>query len=223
MRWYGVIDSVQEVTTFYSQDEVFVFIAHGRAILADNRILLLLKQLTSVLLFPDHVSDDLLVARFKNGKVLKYDLNGFGFGGGPFVYRGEIYWSRGRETGDSGPSLWRWDDSKLVPLSDREALVMGYDEIKDLDTMTRSEGWKQQRFQAGWDRPEVTMPLRSGYVRVYAEKQSLANGRNDRVRVMLAELGNSNSPEVLIDVAEGYQQISRVEYLKLKSQKSNSN
>jgi hypothetical protein len=163
------------------------------------------------------------VARFKDGEVLKYDLTGFGIGGAPFVYHDEVYWRRGREHGDNGPSLWRWNDSKFVRLSEREASLLDHNKIKDIDTTTRPGGWNQQTFQTGWDHPEVTIRLRNGSVRVYAEKQSLTNGRNDRVRVMLAEHGNTNSAKILIDVVEGYKKISKAEYLKLRLQKSDGN
>ena len=217
-RWYGVIDSVQGVTILYSKDAMFAYISHGRSILTDRRWRLMAKSLASMLQFPEHVSEDLLVVHLEKGMLAKHDLRDFGFGGGPFVYHGEVYWGRGSERVGYGPTIWRWDGSQFIPLSDSEVSLFNAEKIKDVDATTRAEGWYAKAFKVSWSKPEVTVQLLSGNFRIYAVVQPLANGRNERIRIMLKELGSSNAPETLIDVVEGYQKINREEYMLLKGQ-----
>ena len=216
-RWYGAIEVVQTASVLNSKDDLFVFINHDKAVLTETRFYLLAKQVTSVLSFPEHVSDDLLVVHLKDGKVSKYDLTDFGSGGSSFVYHGDIYWSRGHERGDTGPTKWKWDGSKFSALSEAEASLLDYNHIKDIDEAAKKEGWDEKKFTLGYRDPEVTVRLRNGEVKVYGES---VNGRNPRERVVLVQSGNPNAPETLIDIAKGYQAISKEDYLKLKEQKA---
>jgi hypothetical protein len=214
-RWYGVIDAIQGVNVLYSDNEIFVFVGHGKAVLAGARIRLIAEDLTSVLHIPDHVGDDLLVAHFKDGKLSTNDLKGFGYFGAPFAYQGQGYWYLGIS------NIWKLDGSNVISLSMAEtALLVG--QIKDIDTVTRAEGWDRNFFHTSWEKPEAIIHLRSGDVKVYADVQPLANGRNYRVRVMLAQIGKTNPPETLIDIVEGYQKISKEKHLKLKAQKKSN-
>jgi hypothetical protein len=219
-RWYGEIEVVQEVSVLNSKEELFVFINHNKAVLGERTIILLAKNLTSTFLFPEHVSDDLLVVHLKNGNVSKYDLKGFGSGGSPFVYQGNIYWMRGSERLNTEPTMWRWNGSKFVALSEAEASLLDYNHIKDIDKATKQEGWNQSSFNLGFRVPEMTVHLQNSEVKVYGESQLQVNGKSARDRVLLVQSGKTNAPEMLIDIVKGYQGISKEEYLKLKEHKA---
>lgn len=212
-RWYAVIDVVQTITVLNSRDDLFVFIEHDEAVLTDTRFRLLAKQVTSVPNIPEHVSDDLLVVRMKDGKLSKYDLKGFGSGGSSFVHHGDVYWSRGRERGDTGPTKWKWDGSKFPSLPEAEAALVDYNHLKNVDESTKNEGWNQASFKIGDREAEVTIRLRNENVKVYGESE---NGTSPRERVFLVRSVNTNAPEILIDIVKGYREISKEQYFKLR-------
>jgi hypothetical protein len=220
-RWYGVIDTIQGVTIFYSKSEMFVFIGHSKAVLADSRFKIIGKQLTSGLLIPNHVSDDMMAAHFKNGKTSTFDLKGIGYSGSAFVYRGDFYCYWGGELARN--STWKWNGSNFTMLSSNEVTALDHQidqKFKYVSESTRAEGWNEKYFQAGWKEPGAIIPLESGEVKVYADIHPMSHKRNDRARIMLVQSGNTNSPEMVIDVVEGYQGISKEEYLELKAQKN---
>jgi hypothetical protein len=216
-RWYGAIDVVQTITVLSSKDDLFVFVNHNTAVLVDTRFDLLAKQVTSVLNFPEHVSDDLLVVEVRDGSVLKHDLKGFGSGGSAFVYKGDIYWSRGRERNDKGPIKWKWNGSRFAALNVTEASLLDYNHITDIDAATKKEGWNQYSLTSGYRDSEVTVPLRDGDVKVYVESE---DGRNPRERVLLVQNTNASVPQTLIDIPKGYRAIGKDEYFRLKDQKT---
>jgi len=210
-HWYGVIDAIQGVTIFYSKNEMFIFIGHSKAVLEGRRLNLIMNEELSGLLFPDHVRDDLLVAHLKDGKLLKSDLKGFGYFGTPFACQGQAYWYLGIS------NIYRLHDSNVVPLSHDETSLLD-SQITSLGESSRAAGWKDKFFHVEASVPEVTVRMQSEEVRVYADVQALANGRNQRVRVMLARSGTTNATDTLIDVVQGYQRIKKEEYIKVKSQ-----
>ncbi len=222
-RWYGEIEVVQRISVLNSKEELFIFINHNKAVLAETRAKLLAKHLTSMFLFPEHVSDDMLVVHLKNGKVSKYELKGFGSGGTAFVHQGNIYWMRGSESLDTEPTIWRWNGSKFVALSEAEASLLDFHHIKDIDEITKQEGWNQNSFGLGDRVPEVTVHLQNADVKVYGESQLQVKGKSTRDRVLLVQSGKTNVPEMVIDIAKGYQKISKEEYLKLEEQKTVGN
>jgi hypothetical protein len=209
---YRVTDAIQAVTVFYSKDEMLVFIGHSKAILAGRRIDIIRKQITSGLLVPEHVSDDLLVAHLKDGVISKNDLRGFGFFGTPLAHRGHAYWYVGVS------NIWEVNDSNLVALSPTETSTLD-GRFNTIGESNRTEGWNKKNFQPGWKNPEVIIPLQGEEVKVYADVNPIRNGQNHRVRIMVAQIGKTNMPETVIDIVEGYQKISKAEYSKLITQK----
>jgi hypothetical protein len=213
-----MVDAVQGVSVLNSDSELFVFIDHARAVLAESRFKLLAKQLTSVALFPEHVSDDLLVVHLKGSKISTYDLIGFGVGGSPFVFHGNTYWGRGRERGSNEPRTWRWNGSNFIPLSDPDTDTL-YGQFKYFDEITQTEGWHQKSFNTDYRQPEAIIQLRNEDIRIYSESHPGLNGNGSRTRVMLVQSEKTNSPKELIDIDNGFRTISEVEYLKLIAQK----
>ena len=215
MRIYAVISTVNvsTVRALYTNDELFIFIGHGTSGLTGVRAKLWLEEATSVLHSPESITEDLLVVHVNDGRVSKYDLKGFDFGGSPFVTHGHVYWARGRSRGETGPNKWKWDGFNFLALSETEASLLDYDHVKDIDVATRAEGWAQTSFVGA----QMTCKMQGNEIRIFAKREPISAGI-ERVQVSLVQPGKTNSAETLIDVEEGYRQISRDEYLRIKSE-----
>jgi hypothetical protein len=218
MRLFAVTENITTgVVALYSKDELFIFIGHGTSVLAGPRTKLWLERVAYIPQFPDSVAKDLLVVHFKEGKLSQYDLKGFEYSGSPFIYHGQLYWGRGLSHNDVGPSRWKWNGSEFIGLSDPEASLLNA-QAEYFDEMTIREGWKQTSFPLRGHEPSIVVRLGDKELRLLAQVEPLS-GERDRARVMLGELGSTNSPKVIIDITEGYQRITEREYLQLKAQK----
>jgi len=213
-QWYGVIEVVSDVAVIYNDREAFVFVSHEKSALAESRFMIIAKRMTSGLLVPEPVSDDLLVAHLSDGQLAKRDLVGFGLGGGPQSFRGQVYWGRGQEH-PGQTRTWRWNGTDLIPMSEADTDKL-YSQFKDIDDATHEAGYFATNFTPGYPTPETTAHLREGDVKVYADVRPGFGGVPSQTRVFLMQSKGASSPEMLIAIPNGYQALSRKEYLKLK-------
>jgi len=210
-RYYGVIEAVQGVSVLHSESELFVFIGHTKSVLSDTRFRLYGKELTSRLLVPETIDDDLLVVHFKDNQSLKLQMKGVGHSGSPFVYKGQVYWYGGPELGHR--RTWKWNDYRFIELSEIEASSI-YSQIKYVSDATRGEGWRECSLRKG----QMTCQLKNQTIKVYEQDGSMVDG-SLHMRVFLHAVETTNAPETLIDLKWNYRTISREEYLRLKATK----
>lgn len=206
---YGTIDAIESISTINSKDELFVYIGHTTAVLKGRRWQIALKEITSVPLIPEHVSDDLLVAHFRNGKLNKYDLKEFGYRGSAFVYQGHIYWGRGYLRGETGPIMWMWDETNFVPLSPSTTGLID-DQVKNLFDSMHAEGWQECFLIHG----RITCVLGSTEITINRVADS-----QDQVFLTAIQNGKTNNVETLLDLKNGYRRISKNEYKQLIEKK----
>jgi hypothetical protein len=212
MTYYGTVNAIESISTINSKDELFVYISHGTSVLKERRWQILLKQKTSVLIIPEDLSDDLFVAHFRNGKLYKYDLKGFGYGGSAFVYQGHIYWGRGHLRGETGPTMWTWNETNFVPLSHSETEIID-EHVKYLGDSMQAQGWQEGSLVHG----QMTCAIGSTEITI----NRVAPDSQDQVFLTVIQNGKTNNLETLLDLKNGYQQISQNEYEQLMEKKLN--
>ena len=205
--YYGVISTIEGVSTINSKTELFVYIGHGTSVLRERRWQIMFKELTSVLFIPEHASDDLLVIHFQNGKLYKYDLKGFGYGGTAFAYQGHVYWGRGRLRDETGPTIWMWDGANFVPLSDSQTELLN-EHVKFISDSTHANGWEEGSLVHS----QMTCTLGSTEIKL----NRISPDSRDQVLLTVIQNGKTNNMETLLDLKNGYQRISGNEYEQLK-------
>src|SRR5689334_1936593 len=80
MSRYATGTFLAGMSTFYSSNEMFIFVAKSAAIVKERRVTTWLRSGTDIPLSPENIKEDLLVFHYKDGQVSRSEIEGTGFG-----------------------------------------------------------------------------------------------------------------------------------------------
>jgi hypothetical protein len=107
--------------------------------------------------------EDLLVFKFENDAIAKFELNQFGQGGEAYPWQGSLYFSRGSNSAE-WPMMWRWSGDQFVRLSKAQALNIVTNSPQFVVDILKLEGWQKQ-----------SLYIRDGEKRIQFRSQGVKN------------------------------------------------
>jgi hypothetical protein len=219
-RAYYVVEFHGSSSVLWHDNEAYIFVPKCVSGAEVTRYQLLKQSILGAFWYalpPESLHEDLWIFHVRGSKREEYCIADFGNGGGPFPWKGGVYFDRGGDAKD-WPYVWHWTGTNMLRLSKNEALNIinsfpSNGVPHSVSEQTKREGWKEDslNFYYGKD-TSVKVELTSTHLTVIT---SQSEGDEKVVLVGRTAFGVS---ETLSQVHRGYRKVSRSEYLKLKRQ-----